>query len=66
LNKPPKHQEYKFVISLVLTIADAKQGKDNEHVNVYLTASGEESSHTFDNWNIIPRIHDKKKWQTVS
>lgn len=66
MNKPPKHQEYRFVINLVLTIADSKAGKDNEHVNVYVTSSSEDSSHTFDNWHIIPRISEKKKWLAVS
>lgn len=65
MNKPPKGNDYRFMINLVLTIADIKSGKDNEHVNVYLTC-GEDESHAFDNWNVIPRMSDKKKWLTVT
>jgi hypothetical protein len=34
-------------------------------LNVYLTP-GEEDSHAFDNWNIIPKLSDKKAWKSVS
>ena len=67
MNKPPKGDCYRYMVNLVLTLKDSSSKKkgDGELVNVYLT-SGEEESHVFDNWNIIPRMNDKKSWKAIS
>lgn len=67
MNKPPKGDCYRYMVNLILTLKDASNKKqaNEEHVNVYLT-SGDEESHVFDNWNIIPKLNDKKAWKAVS
>ena len=54
------------MVNLVFTIKDiGKKSTEDEQVNVYLT-SGEEDIHAFDNWNIIPKLTDKKAWKAIS
>lgn len=69
MNKPPKGDCYRYILNLVLTLKDtsnkSKNSNNEEHVNVYLT-SGDDESHIFDNWNIIPKMNDKKSWKTIS
>lgn len=67
LNKPPKGDCYRYMVNLALSLKDAstKKAATNENVIVYLT-SGDEESHVFDNWNLIPRFNDKKAWKTIS
>lgn len=66
IDQQPKGDFYRYMLSLVLTLKDqGKKGSKEEVINVYLTP-GEEDSHAFDNWNIIPKLSDKKAWKSVS
>lgn len=66
INKPPKDDNYRYTINLVMILKDnGKKQASANHVNVYLT-SGDEEAHVFDNWEIIPKLNDKKAWKTIS
>ena len=63
--KPPKNDAFRYIINLVMTLRDLDKKHADQHVDVYLTA-GEEEAHAFDNWNVVPKLSDKKGWKTVS
>lgn len=63
ISKPPKGDNYHYVLNLVMTLTDSSS-KDSS-VTVYLTTN-EDEHHPFEQWKLIPKMQDKKNWKQVT
>ncbi len=64
ISKPPKGDNYHYVLNLVMTLTDSSS-KDSSSVTVYLTTN-EDEHHPFEQWKLIPKMQDKKNWKQVT